>query len=59
LGRNKAAASPTAVIRSRAIIPPLSRLIVREPREKARYFWKPNAGAHLLLEAGTTQKRTL
>src|SRR5690349_9204589 len=61
LGRNKAAASPTVVIRSRAIILPLSGLIVREPCEKARAFWKPNATPHPhwgAVQAHTYHKRT-
>src|SRR5206468_12396193 len=59
LGRSKAADLPTAVIRSRDIMLPLSGLIVREPCEKARYFWKPNAGAHLLPEAEARHERRL
>jgi hypothetical protein len=38
---------------------PLSGLIVREPCEKARYFWKPNARPELLPEAGARNERTL
>ena len=58
-GRSKAAVSPTAVIRSRDIVIPLLGVIVREPYEKARDFWKPNARGEPRPMAGATQERKL
>src|SRR5207249_6236089 len=50
---------PTAVIRSRDIMLPLSGLIVREPCEKAKYFWEPNACGEPRPMAGARYERRL